>query len=177
VNVTLHPNLTHLPVPSYSSVTASGHRLLGAWKERWRWMGKVAREIMSQDKVLWSRPNVYLWIWAYKRGEPIPHWAFCHIAWCPVSWRYCSFGSVAQSPSGTLAVHLLCCPGKVQGRLSRVLQLVKGRASSPTIMTLGSILLPAIGGKEARGNISPLPIQLLSRHTAGLALSHSDSHG
>jgi hypothetical protein len=51
-------------------VATSNHGLLGSWKESWGWIGKAVREIMSQDKVLWSRPNVYLWVWAYKGGNP-----------------------------------------------------------------------------------------------------------
>jgi hypothetical protein len=52
-----------------SPVATSGHRLLGSWKESWGWMGKAAREIKSQDRVLWSRPNVYVRVWAYKGEE------------------------------------------------------------------------------------------------------------
>ena len=35
-----------------SPVANSRHRLLGSWKESWGWMGRTAREITSQDKVL-----------------------------------------------------------------------------------------------------------------------------
>jgi hypothetical protein len=59
--------------PFNSFVAASSHRFLGSCKERCGWMGKAVREITSQDKVLWSKPNVYLWVWAYGCGGPIPH--------------------------------------------------------------------------------------------------------
>lgn len=38
---------------------------------------------------------------------------------------------------------LLCCPGKVQGLLSQVLQLMGIKDSSPTLATTGSTLPPA----------------------------------
>lgn len=42
------------------------------------------------------------------------------------------------------------CPGDVQGLLYRVLQLVRGRDSSPTLITPGSALLTATGSEELR---------------------------
>jgi hypothetical protein len=45
---------------------------------------------------------------------------------------------------------LPCCPGEVQGLFTWVLQQVKGRASSPVLMTSGPVLPPAIGGKGWR---------------------------
>lgn len=42
---------------------------------------------------------------------------------------------------------LICCPGKVQGLLSLVVEQVRGRAVSPDLLTLGPALPPARGGK------------------------------
>ena len=44
--------------PYLSCVATSSHRLLGSLKESWGWMGRIVREIMSQDKILWSRLNL-----------------------------------------------------------------------------------------------------------------------
>jgi hypothetical protein len=52
---------------------------------------------------------------------------------------------------------LPCCPGEVQGLYSQVLQLVRDIAISPTFMTLGSVLLPAIGVKEQEWGRASLP--------------------
>lgn len=66
---------------------------------------------------------------------------------------------------------LLCCPGKVKGLLSRVLQQVKGWASSPTLMTWGPALLPAIGGKEqGAGSVSLSPMAQHGRLSQTCAL-------
>ena len=51
---------------------------------------------------------------------------------------------ICAPPAGPV---LLCYPGKVQGLLSLVLQEMRGRDSSPTLMTLGQILPTASGGK------------------------------
>lgn len=45
----------------------------------------------------------------------------------------------------------VCCPDGVQGRLSCVMQLVRGRVSSGTLMTLGPALSPVSGSKGQRG--------------------------
>ena len=85
-----------------------------------------------------------------------PHWdsswTSCH---CSVSWSSYSFGSVGLALSETPAGHqwgrfgllpgppLLCCPDEVQSLLSWALQLVRHRASSPTLRSPGPALLPA----------------------------------
>lgn len=45
----------------------------------------------------------------------------------------------------------LCCPGEVQGLLSRLLRKVRDRASTSAFMILGPALPPAIDGKERMG--------------------------
>jgi hypothetical protein len=59
----------------HALVAASAHGFLGSWKESWGWMGRSAREIVSQDKVLWSRFNVLILGSEFKGGRPIPHFA------------------------------------------------------------------------------------------------------
>lgn len=71
---------------------------------------------------------------------------------------------------------LLCCPGKVQGPLSQVLQLVKGRASSTELMTCGQLSLSARGG-EGGGKGAPSLCQQMSGMVssptlASIGLSH-----
>lgn len=63
---------------------------------------------------------------------------------------------VGSSAPPTREVSLVCCPRKVQGPLFCVQQLVRGRASSPTLVTLG----PAPGNKGHGGEgtfPSPMP--------------------
>ena len=50
---------------------------------------------------------------------------------------------------------LPCCPGEVQGTLSQVLQLVRGRASSPALMILGPALQVLKGDGEGRKASKP----------------------
>lgn len=50
---------------------------------------------------------------------------------------------------------LVCCPGEVQELLSQVWKPVRGRNSSPILMTPEPPLLPAIGGKgRGRGGMN-----------------------
>lgn len=53
---------------------------------------------------------------------------------------YSVASSSASTPPGPA---LLFCPGKVQGPISWVQKLVKGRDNSPALMALGPALLPA----------------------------------
>lgn len=55
---------------------------------------------------------------------------------------------------------LLCCKGMVQGLLSPVLQQMRGRDGSPALITLGSALPPAVGGKGQGKVIFLLPMSL-----------------
>lgn len=43
--------------------------------------------------------------------------------------------------------HLLCCPGEVQSLLFQPQQQMRGRASSPALITSRPPLLPVLGGK------------------------------
>lgn len=95
----------------------------------------------------------------------------------PMSPRYrevmgpvlsCSFtqGWFAHAP--TTRVSLLCCPGK----LSWVLQQVRSRDSSPTLMTSRPALLPAIGGMGLSGGISSSTMSLHGRQMEVLSDSY-----
>lgn len=57
-------------------------------------------------------------------------------------------GSPALLTTGS---SLVCCPGRVQGLLSCVLQQVRGMASSLILVTPGPVLLSAAGSKGQRG--------------------------
>lgn len=63
-------------------------------------------------------------------------------------------GSTTLTPLGWLTHkphiqgELYCCPREVQGLFSRVLQVMRGRASSPSLMAPGSSLPPATGGDQ-----------------------------
>lgn len=67
----------------------------------------------------------------------------------------------------------LCCPLKVQGLLSWMLQPVRGRASSPTLMTPGATLLPASGGVQQGWGGHLSPIQATTRSTDSDRVSSS----
>jgi hypothetical protein len=72
---------------------------------------------------------------------------------------------------------LLCCPGKVQGPLSRVLQLMRDMASCPILMTPALTLLPAVvmrkkGEKNHLSFILTI-MPLSNRQEVGLALLNS----
>ena len=54
-------------------VATSCHGLLGSWKESWGWVGRMVREILSQDKDLCSRLNVLILRYIRNtKGGPIP---------------------------------------------------------------------------------------------------------
>lgn len=55
---------------------------------------------------------------------------------------------------------LLCCSGEVHGQLSILLQPVRGKARSPTVMTPGSALAVARGEREVS---PPYPDYLLAK--------------
>lgn len=52
---------------------------------------------------------------------------------------------------------LLCCSGEVHGQLSILLQLVRGKTRSPTVMTLGSALPTAAVANSEREASPPYP--------------------
>lgn len=52
----------------------------------------------------------------------------------------------------------LCYPAEVQSLLSRMLQLVRGRVSSPALMTPALSVLPAIWGEEQGKKRVSLPL-------------------
>ena len=57
-------------------VATSCHGLLGSWKESWGWVGRMVREILSQDKDLCSRLNVLILRYIRNtKGGPIPHFS------------------------------------------------------------------------------------------------------
>lgn len=71
-----------------------------------------------------------------------------------IIWAVKPNGSPSLMPSGPTQKQpmqpcpaLPYCPGEVQGFLSWVLQPVRDMASSPTLMTPGPILPPALGGE------------------------------
>lgn len=65
------------------------------------------------------------------------------------NFSYSHARSLAHSRSHQ-QVSSSCCPGKVQGQLSWVLQLVRGGAGSPSLMTSGPAF-PSATGSEGRG--------------------------
>lgn len=69
---------------------------------------------------------------------------------------------------------LVSCSEEVQGPLSRVLQLVRDRDSSLTLLTLGLALPTPTGNKGQSGqSITPIPRRPHSRKVAEPALLHS----
>lgn len=87
-----------------------------------------------------------------------------HHSHTPSTSRQMNGGSSSPTPTGPAPLHqgeacmlstsrpsLLCCPVKVQGLLSQVLQSLRGRASSPAPMTSGSAPSVASGGERQGG--------------------------
>lgn len=68
---------------------------------------------------------------------------------------------------------LLCCPGKEQCLISQVLQLVRGRDSSPALMTSGpALLLQVVVGEKMEK--APLPCHA-NTHAADETQHHLNS--
>lgn len=82
------------------------------------------------------------------------------------SRAYSSLLTLSGLACGPHAPHsvpdLLCCAGQVQGPLSQVLQQVRGKTSSPTLMNSGASSLDSYAGK-GRVEISPSPKMMQSR--------------
>lgn len=90
-----------------------------------------------------SRPHLPEMASGEGRGR---HLSLTHAPWqtnCGISSP--TFTSLELPPAESV---LLCCPGKEQGLFSQVLQLVRSMDSSFALRNLGSVLLPAIGGKR-----------------------------
>lgn len=87
----------------------------------------------------------------------------------------------AGLPAPLLSVSaVLCCPGKVQGLLSQVLHLVKGKDISPALVTTGLGCLPAAGGEEQAGrkvSLSHLSTPLYRKQIVGATLPCSYLQG
>ena len=69
------------------------------------------------------------------------------------------------------------CPGEVQGRLPQVLQLVRGRASSPALMTSWSQLSSCLHGEgKYKGRGLSLAVPRHSRQEAATLMPSGPSH-
>lgn len=115
----------------------------------WFWMSRTGPFIYYMDEIDVRQDSSKSQIWAWEVFELASLAEFPTLN--PLGLAYW------QLPQSGPA--LSCCWGEVKGTLPQVLQLVKDVASSPTLITQVSTLLPAIGRlgwRTGRRHLSPV---------------------